>query len=452
VLPLENLSGDPAQAYFADGMTEALINDLARTGALRVIARNSVMRYQGSKKSLPEIARELDVDAVVTGSVVRAGSRVRVTAQLIEARSEHPLWAERYERELRDVISIQDEFAAAIVREIQGKVSPQEAQRLARKSTPVDPEAYDLYLKGRDAFNRREGDKGVQQALAFYEQAIGKDPAFAPAHASLAEALAAAAWREIFPRAEGYARARVAASRALQLDDSLAEAHLALAGIQHEWDWDWQGSQRTYKRALELNPKHAGGRCWYSHLLLSLGRHTEAIAEARLGEQLDPFSYVCGDAVGSALFFARRYDDCIEQQRKLTKTFPDAIGAYFGLGDCYILKGMFDEGLAAYVKGATMAGLPRDDIKGMEEAYKRGGWRSATRYNLEWGKRVGFGLAARARDHIVLGEYDQALEQLEKLVTQHEPLAVFLQVSPWYDPVRSHPRFQALLKRMNFPP
>lgn len=447
VLPLENLSGDPAQAYFADGMTEALINDLASTGALRVIARNSVMRYQGSKKPLSEIARELDVDAVVTGSVVRAGSRVRVTAQLIEARSEHSLWADRYEREVHDVISIQDEFTRAIVREIKGKLSPQQQQLLARASAKVDPEVYDLYLKGRDAFNKRKGEKDVQQALAYYEQAISKDPAYAPAHASLAEALAAAALRGLLPQAEGYARARVAAGRALELDDSLAEAHLALAGVKDEWDYDWQGGEREYKRALELNPSYASGHCWYSSHLSQMGRHVEAIAEARLGERLDPFSYMCGDYVGSALFYARRYDECIQQQQKLIQAHPNATG---GLFDCYAGKGMFDEAVATLAKFATLDGHPKEDIAGYERAYKTGGWKGATAYDIEWHRRLGYDPPPRL--YIILGKYDEALEQLEKIVDDHRLGALSLKVNPWYDPVRSHPRFQALLRRMNFPP
>ncbi len=450
VLPLENLSGDPGQAYFADGMTEALINDLARTGALRVIARNSVMRYQGSKKPLSEIARELNVDAVVTGSVLRAGSRVRVTAQLIEARSEHSLWADRYERELHDVISIQDEFARAIVREIKGKLSPQQQQLLARASARVDPEVYDLYLKGRDAFNKREGEEDVQQALAYYEQAIAKDPAYAPAHASLAEALTSAATRGMLPRTEGYARARVAASRALELDDSLAEAHLALAGVKEEWDWDWQGGEREFKRALELNPNYANAHCWYSQHLMSLARHAEAIAEARLGERLDPFSYMCGDYVGAALFYARRYDECIQQQQKLIEAHPNAVGAYLGLYDCYAGKGMFDEAVATYAKFATLDGAPKEEIAGYERAYKTGGWKGQAAYDIEWHKRLGFDPPPRL--YIILGKYDQALEKLEKMVAKRDGGALFLKVDPRYDPVRSHPRFQALLKRMNFPP
>jgi len=450
VLPLENLSGDPGQAYFADGMTEALINDLARTGALRVIARNSVMRYQGSKKPLSEIARELDVDAVVTGSVVRAGSRVRVTAQLIEARSEHSLWADRYERELHDVISIQDEFVRAIVREIKGKLSPQQQQLLARAPAKVDPEVYDLYLKGRAAFNKRKGEEDIQQALAYYEQAIAKDPAYAPAHASLAEAIASAAYRGMLPRPEGYARARVAASRALELDDSLPEAHLALAGVKDEWDWDWQGGEREFKRALELNPNYANGHCWYSSHLSQLGRHVEAIAEARLGERLDPFSNVCASTVADALVYDRRYDECIEQERKLIQARPDALGEYFVLADCYALKGMFDEAVAALVKVAPLAGARREDIAGYERAYKAGGWKGATAYDIEWRKRMGYHLSPR--HYIILGKYDQALQQLEKMVDEHRGGVVFLKVDPWYDPVRSDPRFQALLKRMNFPP
>ena len=450
VLPLENLSGDAQQAYFADGMTEALINDLARTGALRVIARNSVMRYQGSKKSLPEIARELNVDAVVTGSVVRAGSRVRVTAQLIEARSEHSLWADRYERELHDVISIQDEFARAIVREIKGKLSPQQQQRLGRAPAKVDPEVYDLYLKGRDAWNRREGEEGVRQALAYYEQAIAKDPAYAPAHASLAEAVAAAAYRGMMPRPDGYARARVVASRALELDDSLAEAHLALAAVKDEWDWDWQGGERDFKRALELNPNYANGHCWYSSHLSQIGRHVEAIAEARLGERLDPFSQVCGSTVADALFYARRYDECIAQVRKLIQARPDAVGEYFGLHTCYAGKGMFDEAAAALVKLATVDGHRKEDIAGYERAYKTGGWKGATAYDIEWRKREGYLLSPG--HYLILGKYDEALEQLDKMVAEHLPGALSLKVNPRYDPVRSHPRFQALLKRMNFAP
>ncbi len=454
ILPLENLSGDLQQAYFADGMTEALINDLARTRALKVIARNSVMRYQGSRKPLSEIAKELGVDAVITGSVVRSGSRVRVTAQLIEAKGERSLWADRYEHEMRDVISIQDEFAAAIVREVRVRLTPQEQQRLARQATRVDPEVYDLYLKARYLWNRRSKVEDVKQARTYLEQVIQKDPNYGLGYASLAEVYhSMASWgpKTGLPRLETYVRARATATKALELDDTLAEAHLALAAVKGEWDWDWEGAEREYRRAIELNPNYANAHNWYGEFLSVQGRHEEAIAEAKLAVRLDPFCWVCRVTLGEALFYARRYDEAMQQGRKMIESNPNDAEGYFLLNSCYLEEGKYDEAHALSMRVLSLSGWPKEVIVGLEQAYKTGGRKGEARQTLQDAKRMHYGPFVLAWQYITLGDHDRALEQLEKLVAERRPIALRLKTDPGYDPLRSDPRFQALLRRMNFP-
>ena len=299
VLPLENLSGDPEQEYFADGMTDALIADLAKIGALKVISRTSVMQYKGARKPLPEIAHELSVDGVVEGSVLREGDRVRITVQLIEAATDQHLWTERYERELTSILALQGEVARAIASKIEVTVSPEEEVRLA-SARPVAPEVHEAYLKGRYYWNKRTED-GMKRGLEYFQQAINDDPEYAPPYVGLADSFNMIAFYSNAPPMEVYPKAKAAALKALEIDDTIAEAHASLAAAQ-AGEWDWLAAEREFQRAIELNPSYALGHQWYAGLYLNaVGRLDEATAEFKRA-QLDPLSLIIG-AAGGFLFY-----------------------------------------------------------------------------------------------------------------------------------------------------
>src|SRR5579863_9905882 len=303
VLPLENLSGDASQDYFADGMTDALITDLAQIGALRVISRTSAMVYKGAHKPLPQIARELNVDAVVEGTVVRSGEQVRITAQLIQAPADKHLWAESYEGNLRDTLALQSKVAGAIAEQIRIKLNPQEQAALTHAKM-VNPEAYESYLKGRYFWNKRTAE-GLKAALAYFNQAIEEDPTYAQAYSGLADTYVLLGdWEYgVLAPKEAYPKARAAAIRALELDNTLSDAHTSLASMGM-FDWDWQSAGAEYRRAIELNPGYATAHQWYSWHLNLLGRKSEAIAEMRKAVSLDPLSLIIGADMADILFVA----------------------------------------------------------------------------------------------------------------------------------------------------
>ncbi|MCL5005864.1 MAG: tetratricopeptide repeat protein, partial [Acidobacteria bacterium] len=311
VLPLENLSGDPEQEYFADGMTGELITDLGTISALRVISRQSVMRYKDSKKPLPEIARELNVDAIVEGTVRRSGDRVRITANLLYAPTDRHLWSETYERDLRDVLSLQDEVARSIASQIKIKVTPQEHARLA-SARPVNPEAHRFYLLGRSYWNKRTAE-GFKIAIGHFQRAIEIDPTYASAYAGLADSYILLSNYGLLPPKEAMPRGTAVAQKALVIDESLAEAHTSLAWACTEYDWNWPVCEREYKRAIELNPNYATAHHWYGDYLSAMGRHREAIAELERAQQFNPLSPIISSCLGYRYYYAREYEEAIRK-------------------------------------------------------------------------------------------------------------------------------------------
>src|SRR6266849_6279556 len=353
VLPLENLSNDPEQEYFADGMTDQLITKLAQIGALRVISRTSAMRYKGTKKSLPQIARELHVDAVVEGAVMWVGGRVRISAQLIEAPTDHHLWAASYERDLRDVLSMQEEVTRAIVSEIRVKLTAQEQARLA-STRLIDPDAYRLCLKGRYYFYKLKPE-AMQKAIEYFQQALEKDPAYALAYAGLADTYNALAFFTVFPPREVVPKAKAAAVKALEIDANLAEAHVSLGWAGFTYDLDWPAAGKHFERAVVLNPAYPLAHSYYSLYLGALGRSEEGLTEAKRALDLDPVSPAILHYVVVQLYLARRFDEAIEECRKtleLDSNFTPARGV---LGHLYAAKGMYREALAEYEKYATLS-------------------------------------------------------------------------------------------------
>jgi len=454
VLPLANFSGAPEDDYFVQGMTESLITNLAKIGSLRVISRTSVMRYNRTDKPLQQIARELNVDTIVEGSVLRSGDRVRITAQLIDAATDRHLWAESYERDLRDVLKLQSEVAGAIAREIKIKLSPREQANLA-KTPRVDPEAYQAYLKGRFHWNKRT-EQGFRKGIEFFQEAIARDPRYALAHAGLADcyALLASVGHAGTATREAVSKASAAARQALELDDSLAEAHTSLGFVKFRFEWDWAGAEREFQRAIELQPGYPTARQWYAMCLGLLGRTEEALAEVRRALTLDPLSLTINAALARLLAATGQHDRAVEQIWKLLEMDPNFSRAYFDLGLIYADRGKTDEAIAALQKAAQSEGENPQVIACLGYFYALAGRRDEAERMLHWlGEQERKGFVSpylQAAIHVGLGENDRAIALLEKGYEVQANEMVYLKTSPFFANLRGEPRFQELLRRMNF--
>jgi eukaryotic-like serine/threonine-protein kinase len=450
VLPLENLSGDTQQQYFADGMTEELTTALSQVSSLRVVSRTSAMRYKKTQKSVPEISRELNVDAVVEGSVEREGDRVRITAQLIQGPSDTHLWAKGYERDLRDSLRLQDEVAQAIVDEIQLKLTPQEQAHFAH-SESVDPEAHEDYLRGLFHLNLRNGPD-ERHAIELFQAAIKKDPSYAAAYAALADAYRALIFNSNVAPADVAPLSMSAARRALELDDNLAEAHVCLAGNLVDYDWDWAGAEKEYQTALRLNPNSALAHYSYAHFLRQEGKLEESIREGRRGIELDPVSAVANFMVSQSLYEARRYDQAISQLRKALELEPRFWPAHVYLGKTQAEQGKFPEALEELDKAGNFTAEP---LATMGYVYGRMGHAADARKVLAdlqtQSKSAFIAPSMFARVYIGLGNTEQAFAWLEKGYQQHDFWLTFITREPVYDPLRSDPRFQELVRRIGFP-
>jgi TolB-like protein/Flp pilus assembly protein TadD len=450
VLPLENLSGDKEQEYFADGMTEELITNLAKISALKVISRTSAMQYKGTKKPLPQIAKELNVDALIEGSVLREGGQVRITAQLIQASTDQHLWAESYQRDLRGVLALQGEIASVIAEKVRAALTPTERARLA-SARPVNPETHEAYLKAM-FYLYKKTPEGFAKGLALLQQAIEKDPTDPLPYAGLA-----LAYPIIFhgpggpiPPREGFPRARAAALKALELDESSAQAHLALAAIKLYFDWDWTGAEKEFRRALELNPNlpeaHAH-YCWYLQLF---GRFEEGLAEEKRAVELDPLTSIYTAWVGWMYLTAHQDDKAIAEARKALELDPNSPDALYVLGGAYGDKRMFEQAIAAHKKLATV----NPDWKfGLAETYALAGRKGdalkiVAEMEREDYSKFGWFIA---RIQTILGDKEETFRSLEAAYEYHHiwlPWEVQNNAFPW----RSDPRFQELRRRMNFQP
>ena len=450
VLPLENLSGDAQQQYFADGMTEELTTALSQVSSLRVVSRTSAMRYKGTQKSVPQIARELNVDAVVEGSVEREGDRVRITAQLIQGPSDTHLWAKGYERDLRDSLRLQDEVAQAIVDEIQLKLTPQEQAHFAHNES-VDPEAHEDYLRGLFHLNMRNGPD-ERQAIELFQSAIKKDPSYAAAYAALADSYRALIFNSNVAPVDVAPLSMAAARRALELDDHLAEAHVCLASSLVDYDWDWKGAEQEYQTALRLNPNSALAHSTYAHFLRQEGKLEESIREGRRGIELDPVSAPANFLVSQSLYEARRYDEAISQLHKSLDLEPRFWPAHVYLGKSLAEQGQYPEALEELRKAGNFTAEP---LATMGYIYGRMGRAADARKVLEdlqiQSKSVYIAPSMFARVYIGLGGKDQAFAWLEKGYQQHDFWLTFLIGEPMYDTLRSDPHFQELVRRIGFP-
>ena len=458
VLPLVNLSGDAEQEYFADGMTDELIGNLMKIKALRVISRTTVMRFKGTQKSLSEIARELDVDAVVEGAVIRSAERVRVTAQVIQANPEKNLWAERYELPAGDAVILLGTLAREISEAIRIELTPQEQRRFA-DVRPVDQETYESFLKGRYYWSKRT-EEATQKAIEHFQRAIDREPRFALALIGLADSYISLAvpetLQEMLPPTDAFPKARVAVNRALDIDDALAEAHASLGHIMFQYDRDWSGAEKEFRRAIDLNPNYANAHHWYALSLMWMGRLDEALDQIRQARAIDPLSLVINSNLGFILAAAHQYDQGIEQCRKTLEMEPNFAHARYRLGQIYILKGMNQDAIVELKKAVALSGESPRATAELGVAYARlGDTSEALKLLAE--------LRARSRLRYVspfnmalingaLGDNRQALDWLEMAYKEHAPSLNLLKLSPAFDSLHSEPRFTELVKRIGLPP
>lgn len=444
VLPLENLSRDPEQEYFADGMTDELITTLAQMGTVRVVSRTSVMRYKKTSEPIAQLARELSVDAVVEGTVERSGGRVRIRVQLIQAASDRHLWAQTYDRDFKDALALETEAAGDIVREIQSDLTPAQKRRWSTVRK-VDPEAYEAYLKGLYFSNKRNA-ADFDRAIGYFNQAIAKDSGYAAAYSGLSDALLG----EIFtgtPAEKVREKATLSAQKAIELDPSSAEAHNSLGGIREFWDWDWAAAEKEYKRAIELNPNFVAGHQDYALFLAFQGRFEQAIAEAQRSQELDPLSPFVRTTFCLDLEVARRYAEAVEKCQQALELDPNFRHAHGNLVSIYIATGKYEQAVEEYEKVASLSGRPPAEISGIREAFEQGGIRGFWRKLLEESQREDDGVAVGSL-YSLLGEKDQAILWLERGYRQRSPIIEFLKESSDFDNLRSDPRFAELLRRV----
>ncbi len=449
VLPMANLSGDTEQEYFADGMTELLITDLGQIGSLRVISRPSVMRFREMKQPLRDIARQLGVDAVIVGSVQSSANRVRITAQLVDAATEQQLWTRAYEREMTDVLSLQSEVARNIAAEIQARVTPDEAGRLARNHKIV-PAALDAYLLGRYYWDRFT-DESLLKAVDYFEQAIQLDPSYAVAYGGIAECWSGLLFTDSRPWAETIPKAREAAEKALALDDTLAESHQAMAIVYYQ-EWNWKGVESEVKKAIALNAGFATSHMMYSNMLRQFGRADDSIAQAKLALQADPLSMLTNQMLGNAYADARRYDLAIAQYQKGLDLHPDDFTLQYHLGWAYVHAGDYEKGVAAIRSSQATEGVPPGLSPDLAAIYAMTGKPEESRkilaQLLALAKHYPVSPGLIALVYVALNNHEQALAWLEKAYRLHSTMMTWLKVDPRFDNIRAAPQFQDLVRRV----
>jgi TolB-like protein len=461
VLPLSNLSGDEAQDYFSDGMTEALITALARISSLRVTSRTSIMRYKDATQPLPQIAKELGVEGIVEGSVARVGNRVRITAQLIHGSSDRHIWGETYEQDLVDVLSLQQQVAKAIAEQVRATLTPAEARMLEMKRE-VAPEAQEAYLRGLQLFNTglmTAGDTGrgdlLVRSVGAFEQAIRVDPAWAQAWAALARARH---WVASYGEPALYPAAKAAALRAIEIDDTNANAHAALAFILQRHEWKWADAEREFKRAIELNPSLGNsGHHGYALMLSVLGRHQEALAMFEVAEALDPFVFALKANAAYAAVAAGRYDEALDRSRLAQEAFGDGDWIYEVVGRARAGQGRAEEALAAFRRRQELAPGPEATAHVVCGLTLTGRRKEAEDLTVSLARQLvadqvpAIDFWELATAHACLGDRPPALDALERVYAAGVETLPGINIDPWFDSLRSEPRFQALLTKMNLP-
>jgi len=456
VLPFSNVSGDAQQEYFVDGMTDELTTDLAQIVGLRVTSRTSAMQFKDSKKPVSEVARTLNVEAVVAGTIMRSGERVRITAQLIDAKTDRHLWAKKYERDSRDAMGLQDELARDIAEEIRVTLTPAALRHLA-SGRAANPQAYDAYLQGRYFWNRRT-EPELKKAKDYFEQAIGSDPSYAPAYSGLADTYfyLSYAWGHMAPL-EGMPKAKAAAQRAIELDEASAEGHTSLALVKMSFEWDFAGAEQEFRRATALNPNYATAHHGYSILLGLLGRSEESVAEIRKAVEVDPLSVPVRNMLAAKLASYGRCDESLKEDRKTMELDPNA--THLGMihdrmAECYTSKGMAKEALEARVQSMIANGATPKEVEEFKRTLASAGQKGVLRKTLQetlgrWEKdhwhTDGFTIATTYAD---LGEYDQAFAWIDKLIALRSTMLFWIYDKGRDDPMRKDPRFAEMKRKM----
>jgi TolB-like protein/Flp pilus assembly protein TadD len=454
VLPFDNLSGDPEQEYFSDGVTEEMTAQLAQLSPerLAVIGRATAMTYKGRKKTVDEIGGELRVQYVLEGSVRRAGDRVRITAQLIEVGDQTHVWAQSYERDLRDILALQADVAQAIAHEVQIKLTPQEQTRLA-SARPVNPEAYQALLKAAYFLSKFPEEK-YKKSFGYIQQAIALDPTYARAHALIANHYVVEGLYSLRPVKEAASLAKAAASKALELDETLAPAHSVMGAIKFLFDWDWSGAEGEYRRTVLLSPNDPDSHNGYGMFLTFMGRTDEGVRELQKALELDPLILPRNINLGWALLYARRYDESIAQLKKTLELAPDVGPTSMFLAWTYTQKRMYPEAVASCRRAVSLSPDDQLVIGGCGMVYARAGRRQDAVVLLERLKKRPGNLDAYnvALIYDGLGDNDRTMAWLERAYGEHSAQLPGLRIETWSDSLRSDPRFQDLLRRMKFPP
>jgi adenylate cyclase len=453
VLPLDNLSADPGQDYLVDGLTEALISDLARLGSLRVISRTSAMSYKGKGKSIPEIAGELGVDAVVEGSVVRSGDRVRVSVQLIDARREGHLWARTYDRQMADVMAVESEVAQAIAGEIKGRLTPEERERLTGR--PVNSKAYLACARGRYLWNKRN-EAQLKMAIGSFEEALKEEPGYALAYSGLADShlYLGYSFGRVPPK-EAMPKAKAAALKAIELDDSLAEAHTSLGLVRLLYEWDWPGAESEFRRAIDLNPSYATAHHGYAATLATMRRKHEAVEEARRALESDPLSVPVSNFLGAMLVADRRDDEALLQHRRTLELDPNLGMTLMSVALIFERKGMEQEAVRHLLKAKASSGESPAALEDFRRAAEQGGLRGFRTLDLERTLARWDGWHKTAYDiatlYARLGRRDEAIAWLEKIYEARSGNLIWLNINDTFDGLNADPRYQDLVRRIGLP-
>jgi TolB-like protein/Tfp pilus assembly protein PilF len=453
VLPLESLSAETSEDYFADGMTDELITDLGQISALRVISRTSTMAYKRTRKPLPQIARELHVEGVVEGTVLRAGNQVRITAQLIQAPDDKHVWAQSYEGDMGNTLALQKNVARAIAEQIRVNLTPHE-QEVLKTVRSVNPEAYEAYLKGRYFWNKRTGE-ALKKAIEYFDEAIQRDPGYSQAYAGLADTYALLGNSDfaVLSPQEAYPKAKAAATKALELDNSLGEAHTSLAFCLSLFEWNWDAAEKEYQRAIALNPGYATAHQWYALHLSVLGRFDDAITELGKAVSLDPLSLIISADLADVLFAAHRYDESIQQSRKTIEMDPNFAIAHYELGQALAQEKMYPEAIIELEKANDLSGGDATCIAGLAYAYAASGKANeAVKLLNQLKGRLNHRFHYSAHEALIyasLDQKDQALALLEQAYQEHFDILTLR--SPAFDPLRSDPRFRDLMRRIGLP-
>ena len=452
VLPLENLSSDPEQEYFSDGLTESLITTLAKIGGLRVVPRVTAMQYKGVHRSLREIARELEVDGIIEGTVLRSGDRVRITAQLIDASREMHVWSESYEQDLRDVLAMQAEVAQSIARKIRIQLTAIDHVRVT-EVYPVEPNAYESYLRGRFHWNRRNAE-GIKKATQYFQEAIAQDETYAAAYSGLADCLSALSWWCFVSPEHGCAKAKELAAHALELNPNLAETHASLAWATLIYDHDFRTAEREFERSIEFNPRYAHAHQWFGVYLGLTGRYEEGYTELKRAFRLEPHALM-NQGLGFVLIFNRRYDEAKEQFERALEFDPNFFQAYWGLGAADLQMSRYQAAIAEMEKALQLSGGAPLFLGTLGTAYAAAGYPDEAHKTLDQLEQVAKERYVTpyvlAHIYAALGNKEEAIRWLETAYQEHAVYMMCLKTDPRFDDLHSDQRFQDLLRRMNFP-